>query len=92
MSRLAEKSGCDVCADLPCGYVPRALTYARKGKSFIGLDLPAVIQEIEPGIMRLIGAGSREFVRFSAVDATNYDSLAKALDGINGTLCIMTEG
>ena len=92
MSRLAEKSGCDVCADLPCGYAPRALGYARKGKRFAGLDLPAVIQEIEPVIMRLAGSGGREFVRLSAVDATNYDSLAKALDGINGTLCIMTEG
>ena len=31
-------------------------------------------------------------VRLSAVDATNYDSLENALCGINGTLCVITEG
>lgn len=92
MNILAEKSGCDVDIDLPCGYSARALSYARKGKRFIGLDLPAAIQEVKPKIMRLIDAGKRDFVRLSAVDATNYDSLEKALDGIKGTLCIMTEG
>lgn len=92
MNILAEKSCCDVDIDLPCGYAPRALSYARKGKRFAGLDLPAVIQEVKPEIMRLIDEGRREFVRLSAVDATNYDSLEKALDGINGTFCIMTEG
>ena len=92
MNELAEKNGCDVDIDLPCGYTPKALTYARKGKRFVGLDIPAVIQEIEPEIMRLIDEGKRNFVRFSAVDATNYDSLEKSLRGINGTFCITTEG
>ena len=92
MNILAEKSGCDSVVDLPCGYSPRALSYARKGKRFIGLDLPAVIQEVKPKIMRLIDEGKRDFVRLSAVDATNYDSLENALSGINGTFCIITEG
>ena len=92
MSSLAEKSGCDTDIDLPCGYAPRALGYAREGKRFAGLDLPAVIQEVRPEIMRLIGEGRRDFVRLSAADATNYDSLAEALGGISGTFCIITEG
>ena len=92
MNILAEKSGCDVDVDLPCGYSARALGYARKGKRFVGLDLPAVIQEVKPKIMRLVDGGERDFVRLSAVDATNYDSLENALKGINGTFCIITEG
>lgn len=92
MNILAEKSGCDVDVDLPCGYSARALSYARKGKRFVGLDLPAVIQEVKPKIMRLVDAGKRDFVRLSAVDATNYDSLENALKGISGTFCIITEG
>ena len=92
MSRLAEKSCCDVDVDLPCGYAPRALSYARKGKRFVGLDIPAVIQEVKPKIIRLIDECKRDFVSLSAVDATNYDSLENALRGINGTFCIITEG
>ncbi len=92
MNILAENSGCDSDIDLPCGYSARALSYARKGKRFVGLDLPAVIQEVKPKIMRLIDAGKRDFVKLSAVDATNYDSLENALKGINGTFCITTEG
>lgn len=92
MNILAEKSGCDVDVDLPCGYSARALSYARKGKRFVGLDLPAVIQEVKPKIMRLVDAGKRDFVRLSAVDATNYDSLENALKGTSGTFCIITEG
>ena len=34
----------------------------------------------------------KEKVRFEAVDATNYNSLRKALEGVNGPLCINTEG
>lgn len=92
MNILAEKSGCDVDVDIPCGYASRALSHARKGKRFAGLDLPAVIQDIEPEIMSLVDERRREFVRLSAVDATNYESLENALKGISGTLCIMTEG
>lgn len=92
MNILAEKSGCNVDVDLPCGYSARALSYARKGKRFIGLDLPAVIQEVKPKIMRLVDEGKRDFVRLLAVDATNYDSLENELKGINGTFCIITEG
>lgn len=92
MNILAENSGCDSDIDLPCGYSARALSYARKGKRLVGLDLPAVIQEVKPKIMRLIDGGERDFVRLSAVDATNYDSLENALKGISGTFCIITEG
>ena len=92
MNTLAEKSSCDSDIDLPCGYAARALSYPRKGKRFIGLDLPAVIQEVKPEIMSLIDEDERDFVRLSAVDATNYDSLEKALKDIDGTFCIITEG
>ena len=44
MARLAEESG-DTLVDLPCGYTPRAIEFAKKGLAYYGLDLPAVIQE-----------------------------------------------
>lgn len=92
MTKLAEQSKCDVLVDLPCGYTPRAIQMSRKGQRFVGLDLPATITEAEPAIMSLIEPENRKFVKFSAVDATNYASLKAALEDESGEVCITTEG
>ena len=91
MGALAEKTGLTE-VDLPCGYTPRAIEFARKGIPFVGLDLPAAITEAEPAILSLIDEDKRHLVRFAGVDATNYSSLEKALDGVSGPVCITTEG
>ena len=91
MGALAEKTGFTE-VDLPCGYTPRAIEFARKGKQFIGLDLPAAIAEAEPAITSLIDEDKRHLVRFEGCDATNYESLKKVFDSIPGEVCITTEG
>lgn len=91
MGLLAEKTGLTE-VDLPCGYTPRAIEFARKGKQFVGMDLPAAIAEAEPAIMSLIDKDQQHLVRFEGVDATNYESLKKAFDRIPGEVCITTEG
>ena len=92
MGILAEKSGCDTCIDLPCGYTPRAVEFAEKNIPFIGMDLPAAIAEAEPAILSLLDDGKKKLVKFRGVDATNYASLEAALDGVEGSVCITTEG
>lgn len=92
MGVLAEKSGCATEVDLPCGYTPRAIEFAQKGISFVGLDLPAAISEAEHVITSMIDEDKRHLVRFEGVDATNYDSLRKIFDDISGEVCITTEG
>lgn len=92
MGILAENSGCDVCIDLPCGYTPRAIEFARKKIPFIGMDLPAAIAEAEPAILSLMSEEERKLVKFKGVDATNYASLKSALDEVEGSICITTEG
>ena len=91
MARLAEESGYTL-VDLPCGYTPRAIEFARKGLAYYGLDLPAVIREASEKIGALIPAEQRGLVRFRAVDATNYASMEKALEDVTGPVCITTEG
>ena len=88
----ALASGCDVIVDLPCGYAPRAFSMARAGKQFYGFDLPACINEMAPAVDRVATAEEKKYIHFAAVDATNYDSLRRALDGVKGTLCIITDG
>jgi len=91
MARLAEESGCTL-VDLPCGYTPRAIEFAKKGRPYYGLDLPAVIQEASENIRALIPPERRALAHFRAVDATNYASLEKALEDIDGPVCVNTEG
>ena len=92
MGILAEKSNCDICVDLPCGYTPRAVEFAGKKIPFIGMDLPAAIAEAEPAILSLLDDEGKKLVKFRGVDATNYASLEAALEGVQGSLCITTEG
>ena len=92
MGALAEKAAPATKVDMPCGYTPRAIEFAGKGIRFVGLDLPAAINEAEPVITSLIDEKDRELVTFKGIDATNYDSLKEAFDEIEGEVCITTEG
>ncbi len=89
--KLAKESGFTV-VDLPCGFTPRALEFAKSGRKFVGMDLPATINEIEPAIMSLLDENQKKIVSFEGVDVTNYSSLKSAFDKIDGKVCITTEG
>ena len=89
---MAKESGCDTIVDLPCGYVPRGLVISEEGKQFYGLDLPAVIEELEPAIREIATSEQNEKMHFTSVDATNLDSLRNALKGVDGKICILTDG
>lgn len=90
MCSLIKASGYHTCADLPCGYTPKALRLTEEGIRFIGLDLPIVADEMEPVIRSL--ATHPERMSFYGVDATNLESLVSALRNENQPLCITTEG
>ncbi len=89
--KLAKESGFTV-VDLPCGFTPRALEFAKSGNKFVGMDLPATINEVQPAIMSLLDDDQKKLVNFEGVDATNYQSLKSAFDKIDGKVCITTEG
>ena len=89
--KLSKESGLTV-VDLPCGFTPRALEFAKNGNKFVGMDLPATINEVQPAIMSLLDDEQKKLVNFEGVDATNYPSLKSAFDKIDGKVCITTEG
>lgn len=92
MNDLIRDQGKGTVVDLPCGYTPRAMNERFRDVHYIGCDLPAVIDEVGPAMEALLrerGIGKKEF---HAVDATNYRSLRRALDGVQGELCVATEG
>lgn len=92
MNNFIENSGKKTVFDIPCGYTPRALYMASRGKKYIGCDLPAVIDEIAPVVKEFPAQNGVSEVEYKSVDATSYLSLRTALDGVSGELCISTEG
>lgn len=91
MARLAKDSGFTL-VDLPCGYTPRGLAFARRGLPYYGLDLPVVIREISEKASAMLTPEQCGLVHYREVDATNYASLEKALEDVEGEVCITTEG
>ena len=83
------RGGCFV--DLACGFVPRAIGFARSGIRYVGIDLPAVIDRLRPAMAECI-TENQELVSFAAADVTDYASLAKAVEGIDEDLFISAEG
>ncbi len=89
VNRLIESRTNTYIADLPCGYTARGLKMVRKGISYIGLDLPAVIDEVSPAA-NSISDGKN--IAYHAVDATNFNSLDEAVPDEARNLMITTEG
>lgn len=89
-NRIAQESDCATIVDLPCGYLPHGLAVSRMGKEYYGLELPVVINEIKPA-MEMV-SNQKASIHYAAVDATNYESLKQALTGVQGKICIITDG
>ena len=90
MNRLIEQKKDRQIADLPCGYTSRGIRMSRQGRTYYGLDLPAVTDAIGPAVETIIG--KNESITYHAVDATNYESLAAAFTGNTHNLLVTTEG
>ena len=90
MNRLIEHRKDRKIVDLPCGYTSRGIRLSRQGRTYLGLDLPAVIDAIGPAVESLIG--KNEAVTYHAVDATNYESLEAAFPQNSDKLLVTTEG
>ena len=84
-----EGEGCFF--DLACGLVPRSLLFAKKGRRYVGADLPAVMASLRYAAESCLAEG-KENISFAEVDATNYDTLEKAAAFADGELFISTEG
>ena len=89
---LADRSGKANIVDLPCGYTPRGVRVTAQGKHYFGLDLPIVIDEMAGAAAKVMTPKQAALAVYQGVDATNYASLRNALDGVDGELCIVTEG
>ena len=91
-NNAARKRAEPVIVDLPSGYSPRGFVMADAGKQYYGLDLPAVIDLMAPAARETMTDAQKQHARYIAADATDYASVRRALDGVNGEICVVTEG
>ena len=91
-NNAALKRNEQIVVDLPSGYSPRGFVVADAKRSYYGLDLPSVIDLMKPAADKTMTEEQKKYVQFAAVDATNYESLRKALGDVKGEICIVTEG
>lgn len=91
-NNFIDASGIGTIVDLPCGFEPRGPRYARQGKNYYGFDLPAVIGRVGDAAKKVTEPEYRDYLHYSPVDATNYDSLRNALKDVEGEILITTEG
>ena len=91
-NNAALKRNEPIVVDLPSGYSPRGFVMADAKRRYYGLDLPSVIDLMKPAADKTMTEEQKKYVQFAAVDATNYESLRKALGDAKGEICIVTEG
>ena len=83
-----RKSGCKNVLDIACGYSPRGLKMSSEGFKYYGADLPVVAEEMKSVTTEM----QLENCEYFGVDATNWPSLKKVSDSINGPVCVCMEG
>lgn len=91
-NQLMLREGKPYIIDLPSGYTPRAFFSAKHGLNYIGFDLPIVADSIGSAVKELLPEQYGKTVMYYGVDATNYASMSRALDSIDGEVCIVTDG
>jgi anti-anti-sigma factor len=62
------------------------------GKTYVGGDLPAVINSFLPVVNEMLTDEEKKKVAFKVTDATSYESMEKAVAHIDGPICISMEG
>ncbi|WP_029320764.1 STAS domain-containing protein [Butyrivibrio sp. AE3004] len=92
MNRTIEESGINTIFDLPCGYSQRVFEMLDLGKTYVGGDLPAVIDSFLPVVNEMLTDEEKKRASFKVVDVTSYESLEKAVEHIDGPICITMEG
>ena len=92
MNRTIEETGIDNIFDLPCGYSQRVFEMLGLGKTYVGGDLPAVIDSFVPVVNAMLTDEEKKRVAFKVTDVTNYESLEEAVAHLDGPICIPMEG
>ena len=76
--------------EIPCGYTPRGLLFAKEGYKYVGLDLPVVISDMGP-VTKSMSENYSHRAIYKSMDATNFGSIEHALENVNGELSIVSE-
>lgn len=92
VNRVIEEKGIKNVFDLACGFSPRGYALSKKGYKYIGADLPATVELVEPVAKKVMDADCKIPVEYRALDLTNPASVVEAAKAFDGEICISAEG
>lgn len=79
--------------DLGCGFSPRGLEFAKEGYSYIGVDLPCVIDTITPVAETFMEEQKPSGkIEYKAVDVTDPEAVKRIAENNDGDVVIIAEG
>lgn len=78
--------------DVACGYSPRVLLMAPRGYTYIGADLPDVIDDLMAHRAEILPPDAEWLAGYRTVDATDREQMVKALGALREPLTVVTEG
>ncbi len=92
INRMIEEKGYKNILDLACGFSPRGYKYSKAGYIYVGADLPATVELVEPVARKAMDTDCKIPVKYCALDLTNPASVADAAKQFDGEVCIVVEG
>lgn len=92
MNRYFLQAGNQNILDIACGFSPRGLMTARKGKNYLGLDLESAVKAMSQVAATVTEKGLPGTLRYRLVDITNPAALLEAADTLEGPMVMGCEG
>jgi anti-anti-sigma factor len=90
LSRYMRMEGYSSLLDIACGYTPRSIYCHQKKIDYVGVDVPAAVEELHQVAVKL-GLEDKHPV-YQGGDVTNAASLSAAADLLHGQVLISCEG
>lgn len=92
INRLIEEKGYKNIFDLACGFSPRGYKYSQMGYKYVGADLPATVEIVDPVAKKVMDDSCKIPIEYCGLDLTNPKSVLEAAKTFDGPICITTEG
>ncbi len=95
--RMIRSEGNPNILDLACGFTPRCLYMAQEGYRYAGVDLPFVIEKVQPAVEAFIKSRAelheyQSKIQYSVADVTDFRALEQATAHLNGSITVTCEG
>ena len=91
-NEIIQEKDNSINLDLACGYSPRVLKLCDDQHSYIGVDLPDVVEELTEHREKLTEGASHNFTDYYSIDLTHRDELVALMEKLKNPAAVITQG